>query len=156
DNSSTPATAPRGKLVALYVAAEEKEELEQYATNLPRIRLTARNAADLELLANGSFSPLDRYMGRDDYLRVLEEMCLRNGTLFPLPIALSVGRDAPIKLDADVALVDDLNDCLAVMRIEESYEWDLNTETELIYGTTDPRHCMISEMNSWGSLNLSG
>jgi len=156
DNSSTPATAARGKLVDLYIAAEEKEELEQYATNLPRIRLTARNAADLELLANGSFSPLDRYMGRDDYLRVLEEMCLGNGSLFPIPITLSVGRDAPIKLDADVALVDDHNDLLAVMRIEEIYEWNLNTESELIYGTTDPRHCMISEMNSWGSLNLSG
>jgi sulfate adenylyltransferase len=157
-SSPAPAliAARDANLVDLYVGAEEREELERYAATLPRITLTARNAADLELLANGSFSPLDRYMGRDDYQRVLEEMRLSNGSLFPIPITLSVSRDVPIKLDADVALVDEYNDLLALMSVEDVYEWDLKTEGELVYGTTDPRHCMISEMNSWGSLNISG
>lgn len=149
DNPSTLITTSPANLVDLYVGADEKEQLERYAASLPRIRLTARNAADLELLANGSFSPLDRYMSRDDYLRVLEDMRLSGGSLFPIPITLSVDRDAPITLDTDIALVDDYNDLLAVMTIEDVYEWDLKTEGRLVYGTTDPRHCMLSEMNSW-------
>ena len=33
----------------------------------------------------GAFSPLDRFMGEADYCRVLEDMRLANGTLFPIP-----------------------------------------------------------------------
>jgi hypothetical protein len=36
----------------------------------------ARNTFDLELIANGGFSPLDRYMGLDDYLRVRQTVSL--------------------------------------------------------------------------------
>ena len=48
-----------------------------------------RNLCDLELLATGGFSPLDRFMGKADYERVLHEMRLSDGTLFPLPITLT-------------------------------------------------------------------
>src|SRR5437660_2685737 len=81
-------------LVNLLVADEEREELLSRAAALPRLQLTPRNVCDLELLATGGFSPLDRFMGRDDYRRVLDEMRLASGTLFPLPVTLTVSRDA--------------------------------------------------------------
>src|SRR5436305_7238641 len=74
------------------------------AGSLPSIQLSERSRCDLELLATGGFSPLDRFMPRADYDRVIDEMRLANGTLFPIPITLPVGDDAPVAIGDDVAL----------------------------------------------------
>jgi sulfate adenylyltransferase len=42
------------------------------------------------------------------------------------------------------------------MRVEEVYEWDAAREAGLAYGTNDPRHPTVAEMNSWGELYVSG
>lgn len=95
-----------GALVDLIVSAGEREELLASAANLPRIQLSARSICDLQLLATGAFSPLARFMGEGDYGRVLAEMRLASGALFPIPITLTVSPDAKLKLDAEAALVD--------------------------------------------------
>ncbi|MCA1816344.1 MAG: bifunctional sulfate adenylyltransferase/adenylylsulfate kinase [Acidobacteria bacterium] len=145
-----------GRLVSLVAAEGEREELRARGATLPRVQLTARNICDLELLATGGFSPLDGFMGEADYARVLEEMRLADGTLFPLPVTLTVGRADPVKLDEEIALVDQFNNPLAVMRVEEVYEWDRAREARLAYGTEDLRHPTVAEMNSWGELCVSG
>ena len=77
-----------GKLVDLLVDDAEREQLLSDAVSLPSIQLSERAVCDLELLANGGFSPLDRFMSKADHERVVSEMRLENGTLFPIPIAL--------------------------------------------------------------------
>ncbi|MDW8356233.1 MAG: hypothetical protein RMK57_17090, partial [Bryobacterales bacterium] len=53
-----------GRLVNLLVAdAEERDELVARAGRLPSLQLSPRSLCDLELLATGAFSPLDRFMG---------------------------------------------------------------------------------------------
>jgi len=145
-----------GKLTNLLVPDEEREELQTRAASLPRLRITQRSACDLELLATGGFSPLDRFMGAQDYARVVEEMRLAGGTLFPIPITLPSDPAAGLGLDQEIALADDQNELLAVMQVEEIFEWDREKEARLVYGTTDPRHPLVAEMNSWGKLNVSG
>lgn len=145
-----------GKLVNLRVASEEREELRARAHALPRVQLTTRNVCDLELLTTGGFSPIETFMGERDYHHVLREMRLANGVLFPLPITLTVRKDAKVKLDSEVALSDPHNNLLSVMRIDEIYEWDRECEANLAYGTRDMRHPMVAEMNSWGELCVSG
>jgi sulfate adenylyltransferase len=145
-----------GELVNLIAVNEEREELLARAARLPRLQLTARNICDLELLALGGFSPLTRFMGRDDYRRVLGEMRLASGTLFPLPITLPVKRSPDLQLDQEIALADQFNNLLAVMRVEEVFEWKREDEARLAYGTTDSRHPLVAEMNSWGEVCISG
>ncbi|HWW77029.1 MAG TPA: hypothetical protein VNZ44_16630, partial [Pyrinomonadaceae bacterium] len=145
-----------GKLVDLLAPPDVREELRAHAAGLPRVPLTPRNVCDLELLATGGFSPLDRFMGEADYGRVLAEMRLSSGALFPIPITLTVPRDAKLKLDAEVALVDQHNNVLALMRVEEIFGWDREAEARAAYGTTDVRHPLVNEMNSWGELCVSG
>jgi sulfate adenylyltransferase len=145
-----------GELVNLIAAGEELEELRARASGLPRIRLTPRNLCDFEMLATGAFSPLDRFMARADYERVLEELRLADGTIFPLPVTLAVGREAGLSLDAEAVLTDAYNNPLAVIRVEEIYEWDRVRESRLAYGTDDPRHPTVAEMNTWGELYVSG
>jgi sulfate adenylyltransferase len=145
-----------GRLVSLLSEGEEREALRARAAALPRLQLTPRNLCDLELIATGGFSPLARFMGRADYERVLEEMRLADGTLFPMPLTLTFKKDDAVKLGEEVALVDQFNNPLAVMRAEEVFEWDRAREARLAYGTEDLRHPLVAEMNSWGDLCVSG
>lgn len=131
------------------------EEFER-AKTLPPVRLSERSICDLELLAVGAFNPLDRFMGKTDYERVCAEMRLANGQLFPIPVTLPVANDVSITLDREVALVDYRNDILAVMTIEEIYEWDLATTARDVFGTKDERHPLVAEMHRWGERNISG
>ena len=56
----------------------------------PSWRLTLRQLCDLELLANGGFSPLQTFLGPDDYAAVCHSMRLADGSLWPIPIVLDL------------------------------------------------------------------
>ena len=102
-----------GSLIDLRVGDEERSELIIYANTLPSIQLSSRSLCDLELLATGAFSPLDRFMGKADYVRVLEEMRMSDGTLFPIPITLPVTASDGIRERKDIALRSPNNEILA-------------------------------------------
>ena len=145
-----------GQLIDLTADSTEVPELMVYAGGLPAIQLSERSVCDLELLATGAFSPLDRFVGKDDYQRIISEMRLSSGYLFPIPVTLPMTKRPDVKLDCDVALRNARNEILAILTVEEIYEWDRSTASEKIYGTTDPRHPLVAEMEGWGTLNVSG
>jgi sulfate adenylyltransferase len=99
-------------------------DIKAHASTLPSIQVSERVACDLELLATGAFSPLDRFMGQADYQRVLDEMRLADGVLFPLPITLPVDPARQSSVGKDIALRNAKNELLAVLTVEEIYEWD--------------------------------
>jgi sulfate adenylyltransferase len=94
-------------------------------------------------------------MGKDTHQRVLAEMRLSSGHLFPIPVTLPVDPGPAIHLDQDVALRNAKNDLLAIMTIEEVYEWDIAQVAQAVFGTQDARH-PLAEMHRWGKLNISG
>ena len=145
-----------GTLVNLVVSGEERDEPLRKAKGLPSIQLSARSCCDLELLATGAFSPLERFMGLEDYQRVLDEMRVAGGFVFPIPVTLPVDPGPAIRLDQEIALRDAKNELLALMVIEEIYEWDRVEESEKVFGTQDLRHPLVAEMHRWGPLNISG
>ena len=145
-----------GEMVDLVVPREEADDLRARATGLPSIQLSDRAACDLELLATGAFSPLDGFMGERDYRRTVGEMRLDDGTVFPIPVTLPVDDPSSIRLDADIALRDSRNELLAVMTVQEAYEWDLLEVADQVFGTQDVRHPLVSEMHRWGRVNISG
>ncbi|HUP62578.1 MAG TPA: bifunctional sulfate adenylyltransferase/adenylylsulfate kinase [Thermoanaerobaculia bacterium] len=143
-----------GSLVNLLEPPETAHELARYAATLPSVPLSERSLCDLELLATGAFSPLDRFMGQGDYQRVLDEMRLADGTLFSIPITLPI--DTPVDLHRDVALRSTKHDIVAVMTVEEIYGWDLEEAARKVFGTTDRKHPLVAEMDRWGKLHISG
>jgi sulfate adenylyltransferase len=145
-----------GRLVNLLVPSAELEAARAYASTLPSIQITERAKCDLELLATGGFSPLDRFMKQADFERVVAEMRLADGTLFPIPITLPVNPDPALKLDSEVALRDLKNNLLAIMTIEEIYEWDRDEMAQGVFGTLDTKHPLVNEMRNWGKVNISG
>ena len=145
-----------GKLVNLVVEEKEREELLNRASKLSSIKITMRNLCDLELLATGGFSPLTTFMGKADYERVLHEMRLADGTLWPLPITLTADPKELPTVGEDIVLRNTNNDVIAIMTLDEVYHWDADTEAALAYGSTDPRHPMVSEMQRWSKVCSSG
>lgn len=143
-------------LINLLAPAAETAELSGYANSLPTLQLSARSVCDLELLATGAFSPLDRFMSQADYKSVLGRMRLRSDHIFPIPITLPAGSDLNIREGRDIALCNSKNEPLAVLTVEEIYEWGLAEEANNVLGTTDMRHPLVAEMNHWGKLNISG
>src|SRR5258708_17825698 len=145
-----------GRLVNFLVHEEARGEVKAYASTLPSLQLSDRAMCDFELLATGGFSPLDRFMGQADHQRVLDEMRLVSGHLFPLPITLPVELDQAPVLNTDVALRTPKNDLLAILTVEEIYPWDRDEVADKAFLTRDLRHPLVVEMGRWGSLNVSG
>ena len=145
-----------GKLTDLIINSENHDEITEYANRLPSIQLSEREICDLEMLATGAFSPLQTFMNRADFKSVVSEMRLANGKLFPIPVTLPVEHFDGLKLDADIALRDLHNDLLAVLKVEEIYEWSREEFAGNVLGTQDFRHPLVSEIEHWGEFNISG
>jgi sulfate adenylyltransferase len=131
-----------GSLVNLLVDDERAAILKDIVLNLPDITLNDRQLCDLELLANGAFSPLTGFMTRSDYESVLDRMRLQNDSLWPIPICFDVSELQAHNLEAgqSVALRDPEGFLLAVMHVEDI--WKINPEKEAarVYGTKDKAH----------------
>ena len=145
-----------GKLVDLLGAEGDPQTFLSHASRLPSFTLTDRNLNDLELLATGAFSPLTTFLGKADYDRVLGEMRLAGGTLWPIPVTLAVPGDVPLSLDLEIALRDAKHEILAVLTVREIFEWDRRHEAACVLGKADPAHSLVREMEGWGPRCVSG
>ena len=76
-----------GELVDLIIGESEKDNLLAEASAVPSLQISERSLCDLELLATGAFSPLDRFMTERDHEKVIANMRLADGTLFPMPVS---------------------------------------------------------------------
>ncbi len=157
DKNKVKLIAPYGgKLVNLLASKEKHLDLVQKAKDLPSMQISFRSMCDLELLATGAFSPLDRFMGENDYFSVLHQMRLADGTLFPIPVTLPADRIDGLEIGKELVLRSPTNEMLAIMHMQEIFRWNLKAESTLVLGTTDSRHPLVSEMHQWGRYYMSG
>jgi sulfate adenylyltransferase len=110
---------------------------------LEAVRLTSRELSDLDMLASGALSPLPGFMGREDYERVVEEMRLANDLPWALPVCLAV--EASPSGDR-IALADEEGRPLAVLDVEEVYEYDKEREAAQCFRTTDDAHPGVARL----------
>ncbi len=124
---------------SLLVHFRRVEILRQEALSLPSIGLISRQQADIELLLNRGMYPLNGYMVQEDYDRVLEEMRLADGTVFPVPVSLDVPGAVAEKLSVGdrVALNDQEGVLLAILTVRDIWQADKKREAEKVYGTAD-------------------
>ncbi len=121
--------------------------------SLEVVTLTSRETSDLDLLACGALSPLEGFMGREDYERVVEELRLASGLAWALPVCLAV--DAAPGGDR-VALADESGRPVAVLEVEETYEYDKEREAERCFRTTDVEHPGVARLFDQKRLYLTG
>ena len=123
------------------------------ADGLEQVALTSRELSDLDMLASGALSPLEGFMGRDDYERVLEEMRLAKGLPWALPVCLAVDHEPQ---GDEVALTDDTGKAFAVLEVDEVYEYDKEREARSAFRTTDEAHPGVARLYAQKPLYLAG
>lgn len=137
-----------GELKNLYLGAEDLILAKDRAATLHSWSLTPRQLCDLELLLNGGFSPLEGFMRRADYQRVLKEMRLGDGMLWPIPVTLDVSESfaGDIEPGKCIALRDPEGVLVAVMDVEEIWHPDFRLEAESVFGSTDVQHPAVNHL----------
>jgi sulfate adenylyltransferase len=158
--SDIPQIAPHGgTLVNLLAPGAEAESLRAEAEHLPKLVVSERELADLEMLAVGALSPLTGFQGERDYHSILESMHLENGLAWAIPVTLSVDQDGAHRLGGaeSVALcASEGAEPLAVLRIGEIYKRDRSKEAMGVYQTEDAEHPGVAAMLAAGELCVAG
>jgi sulfate adenylyltransferase len=121
--------------------------------SLEVVTLTSRELSDLDMLASGALSPLEGFMRREDYERVVDEMRLATGLPWSLPVCLAV----PSAPSGDrVALADESGRLFGVLDVEETYEYDKQREAERCFRTTEDAHPGVARLYAQHDLYLAG
>ena len=153
-NLVPPHGSKKLKTLALH-GSERKSELKK-AESLPRLMCSSREFGDVVMLGIGGFTPLDGFMNRADWQSVCDNMTMKNGLFWPIPITLSTN-DKTIKEDQEVAIVyEKTNEIIATMVITEKYTIDREHECNTVYKTTDMEHPGVVLVMSQGKYNLAG
>ena len=143
----------------LFVSYESAQKLKAEAGDLPSWDLTPRQTCDLELLMNGGFFPLKGFMGEEDYVSVVENMRLKDGSLWPMQITLDVTEAFAAKIEPgqDIALRDQEGVILAIMSVSDRWSPDKAHEAERVFGADDSAHPAVNYLhNHAGPVYLGG
>jgi len=139
-----------GVLKNLYLDEAGVKQEKARARDLPSWDLNMRQLCDIEMLLNGAFSPLEGFLGEVDYRRVLSDMRLASGVLWPMPITLDVTPAFAEKLKQGdtIALRDGEGVLIATMEISSVYRPDRDVEAQAVFGTTDLKHPGVSYLKN--------
>jgi sulfate adenylyltransferase len=132
-----------GELAELIAQPERIGELQGHSREWLSWDLTARQVCDLELLISGGFSPLHGFMTRADYEGVCDNMRLKSGVLWPMPITLDVTEQFAKSLtpgSSKIALRDAEGVMLAVLHVEEVWQPDKKAEAKSVFQSTSNAH----------------
>ena len=143
----------------LLLPETERAEERKRAEKLRKIPLDSRAVSDVFMLAMGAYTPLDGFMGHDDWRGSCLDMKLTSGVFWPIPITLPVNKDLAdsIHAEEEVTLVDaETGEILAVMEVREKYSIDKQLEAEHVYRTADPKHPGVAKVLDQGDVNLAG
>ena len=142
----------------LLPAAEGVEEAAR-AASLKQIALDSRAVSDVSMLAMGAYTPLEGFMGHDDWRGSCVDMRMADGTFWPIPITLPVPGEVAddIAVGDEVALYDgETGTLLATMVVAEKYRPDTALEAKHVYRTADPDHPGVAKVLAQGEVNLAG
>jgi len=147
-----------GHLVNRELSGIERETLLERVPSMPKINLRPREVSDLEMIANGAFSPLEGFMCEEDYIAVRGNMHLASGLPWTIPVTLSATDElaASLKEGADIALYENSDHLLGVLHLKEKFRYDKQREAERVYLTTDTAHPGVATLQSQGDWLLGG
>lgn len=149
----------QGQLKPLLLEGDELKGEKERAETLRKIPITSRETGDLIMLGIGGFTPLDGFMGYDDWKGVCEECKTADGTFWPIPITLSATRELADSINTgdDVALIDQESGMLmATMKVKDKYSIDKSYECRQIFRTTETKHPGVAKVMAQKEMNLAG
>ncbi len=144
----------------LLEGAEREQELKR-AAGLKRVPMTTRETSDLIMMGIGAFTPLDGFMGHDDWKGCCDnyQMPSKNNLFWPIPITLSAEQALAdsINVGEEVALFDtETETIMGTMKVTEKYTIDKAHECQQVFKTTDQEHPGVQKVMAQGPVNLAG
>lgn len=127
-------------------------------TGLFSITISEDLANDVENIADGIFSPLEGFLGKQDYESVISRGRLANDLAWTIPIVLDVDEQTASKMKEshDVLLKNPDGTGVAVLHVEETYSFDKEKTSQGVYGTTDPSHPGVAKTMSMKDYLVGG
>lgn len=152
-----------GKLVNQVLTGKKRDEEMERARALPMIMIDLEAIITTEMIATGVMSPNKGYMNKDEYESVLKEGRFTNGLIWPIPLSFapsgSRNEEVVRTLSAgdDIALVDDEKEPIAIMEIEDIFEYDKDERAKYVFDTLDRDHPGVDAIyRRMGNLSLGG
>ena len=148
------------KLKPLLLSPAQVTEEKKRAKELTVVTLTSRETADLIMMGIGGFTPLNGFMGHDDWKgSCSDDMKLKDGTFWPIPVTMSVnqGKADSIKTGQEVLLVDaETEEMMGTMKVTEKYKIDKKWECKQVFTTDDMEHPGVQMVMGQEEVNLGG
>ncbi len=155
--------APHGSatLNPLLLEGEARQQELKKAAGLKKVPMTTRETSDLIMMGIGAFTPLEGFMGKDDWQGCCDSYSMpsRKGLFWPIPITLSAEEDfaGTIAIGEEVALWDvETEAIMGTMKVVEKYSIDKEHECQQVFRTTDPAHPGVQKVMEQGAVNLAG
>jgi sulfate adenylyltransferase len=125
--------------------------------DMAAIEVSADLRNDIENIADGVFSPLDGFVGHDDFASIVRTGRLKNGTAWTVPIVFDVDEKTAgmAKGAGEVALANH-GEKFASLKVEEVYSFDKLESAKLVYGTDDAKHPGVYKMTNMKDRLLAG
>ena len=134
---------PHGEtLVSFHLSADELSEYSELSNNISSLTLSLKQQCDLEMIANGAFSPLSTFNNQKDYEEILLKNKLSNGLVWPIPIVLDVPDQFLKSLDKNeyISLRNTEGFLLAILKVKEFWAPNKKEEANLVFKSNDPNH----------------
>ena len=148
------------KLKPLLLSPAQIVEEKKRAKEFTVVPMTSRETADLTMMGIGGFTPLDGFMGHDDWKGSCSDaMKLTDGTFWPIPVTMSVnqGKADSIKVGQEVLLVDEeTEEMMGTMKVTEKYKIDKKWECKQVFTTDDMDHPGVQMVMGQEAVNLAG
>lgn len=135
-----------GKLVNRVLNGQERTEAMERAKHLPMIMVDLEAVITLEMIATGVLSPNVGFMIEEDYESVLTDGRLKNGLVWPVPLSFApIGERnkqviRTLSVGDEVALADETREPVAILKIEDIFDYDRKFRASHLFGTTNRNH----------------
>ncbi|MFW9896862.1 MAG: sulfate adenylyltransferase [Candidatus Thorarchaeota archaeon] len=131
-----------GSLVNKELPKIEKERIIRQLDEFEKIQVNSQTKKVIKNISFGVFSPLEGFMNENSYKSVLEHMYLESDVAWPFPIVLDVSKQQVNKFGVDdrIILINSENTPLALMVVEDIYEYDKKEYALKVYNTLDQKH----------------
>ena len=115
-------------------------------------------ANDVENISDGIFSPLEGFLGQEDFERVITKGRLANDVAWTMPTILDVDDDTAKKMKeaGDVLLKNPEGTGIAILNVEDTFSFDKEKMAKGVYGTTDTKHPGVAKTHSLKSVLVGG
>ncbi|SDJ34581.1 sulfate adenylyltransferase [Halovenus aranensis] len=134
---------PHGNaLVDRTVDAERSEQLRDGFEDLVTVTLDRNLLFDFQNLAQGVYSPLRGFMGRNDFLKVVNDVTLESGVPWPLPIVLDITTELANEIQPGdrIGLRRPDGQPVGVMDADSVYRYNEAETCHNLFGTTEEDH----------------